>query len=281
MTIARDQRLRSPAWPARALAARPRRRILPRPRWLAARLSRPALDRGRAAHHGPRSPPARIAAGSSAAELGLPLVAAGDVHMHVRGRRALQDVLTAMRLGTTVDRAGYALYPNGERHLRPLARLARALSARAARGDARDRARCTLLARRAALRVSARDRARGRDAGRAGCGSSREEGERRRWPQGAPAAGRALDRARARADRGARLRGVLPHRARHRRLRARRAASSARAAARRPTPPCATASASPRSTRRACRCCSSASSRASATSRPTSTSTSSTSGARR
>jgi error-prone DNA polymerase len=58
------------------------------------------------------------------AELGLPLVAAGDVHMHARGRRALQDVLTAVRLGTTVDRAGLALHPNGERHLRPLERIA-------------------------------------------------------------------------------------------------------------------------------------------------------------
>jgi error-prone DNA polymerase len=57
-------------------------------------------------------------------ELALPLVAAGDVHMHARGRRALQDVLTATRLGTTVERAGLALHPNGERHLRPLARLA-------------------------------------------------------------------------------------------------------------------------------------------------------------
>ncbi|MGB7903709.1 MAG: error-prone DNA polymerase [Steroidobacteraceae bacterium] len=57
-------------------------------------------------------------------ELGLPLVAAGDVHMHTRSRRALQDVLTATRIGTPVDRAGFALFPNGERHLRPLARLA-------------------------------------------------------------------------------------------------------------------------------------------------------------
>ena len=55
---------------------------------------------------------------------GLPLVAAGDVHMHVRGRRALQDTLTAIRLGITVDRGGYALYPNGERHLRSRAELA-------------------------------------------------------------------------------------------------------------------------------------------------------------
>jgi len=58
------------------------------------------------------------------AELGLPLVAAGDVHMHARSRRALQDVLTATRIGTPVDRAGFALFANGERSLRPLARLA-------------------------------------------------------------------------------------------------------------------------------------------------------------
>ncbi len=49
---------------------------------------------------------------------GLRLVAAGDVHMHIRGRRALQDVLTAIRLGKTVAEAGDALFPNGERHLR-------------------------------------------------------------------------------------------------------------------------------------------------------------------
>jgi error-prone DNA polymerase len=51
-------------------------------------------------------------------ETGLPLVASGDVHMHVRERRALQDVLTAIRLGLPVAKAGYALHPNGERHLR-------------------------------------------------------------------------------------------------------------------------------------------------------------------
>ncbi|HEY5764080.1 MAG TPA: error-prone DNA polymerase, partial [Rhodocyclaceae bacterium] len=55
----------------------------------------------------------------------LPLVAAGDVHLHVRKRRALQDTMTALRLNTTVDAAGFALYPNGERHLRSRVRLAR------------------------------------------------------------------------------------------------------------------------------------------------------------
>jgi error-prone DNA polymerase len=59
------------------------------------------------------------------AACGLPLVAAGDVHMHVRARRPVQDVLTALRLKTSVFAAGYALFPNGERHLRARLRLAR------------------------------------------------------------------------------------------------------------------------------------------------------------
>jgi error-prone DNA polymerase len=57
--------------------------------------------------------------------LGLPLVAAGDVHMHCRARRALQDTVTAIREGTTLDRAGFSLYPNGERYLRSRETLAR------------------------------------------------------------------------------------------------------------------------------------------------------------
>ena len=69
---------------------------------------------------------ARCAALAEIASMtGLPLVAAGDVHMHGRDRRALQDTLTAIRLKTTVAQAGHALHPNGERHLRPLATLER------------------------------------------------------------------------------------------------------------------------------------------------------------
>jgi len=55
----------------------------------------------------------------------LPLVATGDVHMHARNRRPVQDVLTALRLKTTVFEAGYALFPNAERHLRTRLRLSR------------------------------------------------------------------------------------------------------------------------------------------------------------
>ncbi len=55
----------------------------------------------------------------------VPLVASGDVHMHVRERRRLQDALTAIRHRVTLVEAGVRLYPNGERHLRERSRLAR------------------------------------------------------------------------------------------------------------------------------------------------------------
>ncbi|WP_205871321.1 error-prone DNA polymerase [Pseudomonas viridiflava] len=50
--------------------------------------------------------------------LSIPAVASGDVHMHARGRRALQDTMTAIRHHTTVAEAGHLLFANGERHLR-------------------------------------------------------------------------------------------------------------------------------------------------------------------
>ncbi|MGJ8517752.1 error-prone DNA polymerase [Carnimonas bestiolae] len=50
--------------------------------------------------------------------LGVNVVAAGDVHMHSRGRRALQDVMTAVRHHCSVADAGWRLFANGERHLR-------------------------------------------------------------------------------------------------------------------------------------------------------------------
>lgn len=50
----------------------------------------------------------------------VPLVAAGDVHYHDGNRRFLQDVLTAIRLKTTVNALGTARFPNAERRLRSL-----------------------------------------------------------------------------------------------------------------------------------------------------------------
>ena len=57
--------------------------------------------------------------------LDLPITACGDVRMHVRSRRYLQDVLTAVRMGTTVQAAGQSLNANSERVLRTRTELAR------------------------------------------------------------------------------------------------------------------------------------------------------------
>ena len=54
---------------------------------------------------------------------GLSLVACGDVHMHVRRRQVLQNIVTAIRLQTTISQCQNVLYPNGERYLRPIGRL--------------------------------------------------------------------------------------------------------------------------------------------------------------
>jgi error-prone DNA polymerase len=82
--------------------------------WIAAELLRDGTER------------AHLAALSAlGAAHGLPMVAAGAVCMHVRARRRLHDALTAIRLGTTVEDAGLALLPSGERHLRDRVRLAR------------------------------------------------------------------------------------------------------------------------------------------------------------
>lgn len=58
-----------------------------------------------------------------AARVGIRAVACGDVHMHVRGRRALQDCMTAIRQHCRVAEAGRFLFANGERHLRSQAQL--------------------------------------------------------------------------------------------------------------------------------------------------------------
>ncbi len=55
---------------------------------------------------------------------GLSIVAAGDVLMHVRSRKALQDTLTATRLKQPVSACGLALAANAEQHLRSRTRLA-------------------------------------------------------------------------------------------------------------------------------------------------------------
>ena len=80
--------------------------------WLALHLHRGADDAQRLAY-----------LRALGARLDIPLVACGDVHMHVRGRRALQDCMTAIREHCAVAEAGRYLFANGERHLRSLEQL--------------------------------------------------------------------------------------------------------------------------------------------------------------
>ncbi len=54
----------------------------------------------------------------------IPLVAMGDVHMHRRSRKPLQDVMTATRVGRPLTECGYELQRSAERHLRGRLRLA-------------------------------------------------------------------------------------------------------------------------------------------------------------
>lgn len=60
-----------------------------------------------------------------ATELAIPLIATTDAHYHHPDRRPLQDVLTCIRHGCTIDEAGYRLHANAERCLKPPHELAR------------------------------------------------------------------------------------------------------------------------------------------------------------
>ena len=59
----------------------------------------------------------------------IPVVAVGDVYMHVRSRKALHDVMTAIRTGRPLTGCGRELQVNAERHLRTRLRLAQTFPA--------------------------------------------------------------------------------------------------------------------------------------------------------
>ena len=61
----------------------------------------------------------------AAADAGTPLLAMNDVLYHGPESRDLQDVLTCIREGVTIDQAGRRLLANAERHLKPPEEMAR------------------------------------------------------------------------------------------------------------------------------------------------------------
>ena len=60
-----------------------------------------------------------------ATRTGAPMIATNAVMYHQAERRPMQDVLTCIREGTTIDKAGLRLQSNGERYLKPAAEMAR------------------------------------------------------------------------------------------------------------------------------------------------------------
>ena len=60
-----------------------------------------------------------------AEQAGAPMVATGAVLYHQAERRMLQDVLTCIRHGVSIDEAGWRLAANAERHLKPAAEMVR------------------------------------------------------------------------------------------------------------------------------------------------------------
>jgi error-prone DNA polymerase len=116
----------------------------------------------------------------------IPLVAAGDVHFHVRSRKPLQDVMTATRLGRPLTECGLELQPNAERHLRTRLRLAQTYAPHLLAETLKVAARCNFSLDE--LRYQYPDEV--VPAGDTPAGYLRRityEGAGRRWPDGIPA----------------------------------------------------------------------------------------------
>ncbi|WP_323137555.1 error-prone DNA polymerase [Dyella subtropica] len=121
-----------------------------------------------------------------AASLGIAMVAAGDVHMHVRRRRALQDVLTAIRHHLTMAEAGAVLFKNGERHLRTRDALAAIYPAALMEESVRIAGRCHFSLTELRYRYPAELVPAGHTPA-TWLRHLTEKGIRWRWPSGAPA----------------------------------------------------------------------------------------------
>ena len=126
-----------------------------------------------------------------AKRLGRPLVASGDVHMHVRERKALQDVLACIRAHTHIRDPAAPLFANGERHLRPLAALHKLYPAALLRETLAIAERCTFRLDELRYQYPEEVVPPGRTAA-AHLRALTEAGMRRRYPDGCPPAVRAL-----------------------------------------------------------------------------------------
>jgi error-prone DNA polymerase len=117
----------------------------------------------------------------------VPTVATGDVLYHVESRRMLQDVVTCIRLGCTIDAVGFRKERHADRHLKAPAEVERLVRASPGRGRAHagDRGAVPLLPRRARLPVPGRE-IRPDQVAQETLESLSWAGARERYPEGVP-----------------------------------------------------------------------------------------------
>ncbi len=136
-------------------------------------------------HHGPDDAQRQRELEMLAQQLDLHLVAAGDVHMHVRRRLALQNTLTAICHRMPLADAGALIFRNGERHLRRREVLATIYPAALLRESVAIAARCRFSLDELRYRYPA-------ELVPAGCNATgwlrelTEQGLCWRWPDGVP-----------------------------------------------------------------------------------------------
>lgn len=94
-------------------------------------------------HHRSKDERHKEVVNAVAEEYELPVVATGDVCMHVRSYKPVQDTMTAIRLGIPVAKCGHKLASNAEQHLRSRLRLGNLYSRESLLESVRVARRCT------------------------------------------------------------------------------------------------------------------------------------------
>ncbi|MCW5655590.1 error-prone DNA polymerase [Hydrogenophaga sp.] len=121
----------------------------------------------------------------SSALTAVPLVAVGDVRMHLRSRKPLHDVLTATRIGKPLTECGFALAPSAEQRLRLRTTLANLYPADLLAETLVVAGRCTFSLDELRYQYPSEVIPEG-ETPTAYLRRLTEEGARRRWPQGTP-----------------------------------------------------------------------------------------------
>ena len=118
--------------------------------------------------------------------LGMTAIACGDVHMALRTDRALQDVVTAIRVGQPLSECGASLFRNGERHLRGRRALGNIYPPKLLQATVDLAARCVFDLKRDLHYAYPRELVPAGETATTHLRALTEQGIQRRWPEGVP-----------------------------------------------------------------------------------------------